>query len=119
MYFLAAAAVATGNAQQSLEAMRQQANAVNVASSVASVNMSNSSLMSSQPSKSHKSSEEDLAEISVTTTSSSSSSKESPKGASTSGAYQQQPTFKINDVCLPGNTLLWDLLQDDKIVSFP
>lgn len=29
----------------------------------------------------------------------------------------QQPTFKINDVCQPGNTLLWDLLQDDKIVS--
>lgn len=27
-----------------------------------------------------------------------------------------QPTFTINDVCLPGNTLLWDLLQDDKIV---
>ncbi|XP_036323922.1 ubiquitin carboxyl-terminal hydrolase puf isoform X1 [Rhagoletis pomonella] len=27
----------------------------------------------------------------------------------------QQPTFKINDVCQPGNTLLWDLLQDDKI----
>lgn len=26
-----------------------------------------------------------------------------------------QPTFTINDVCLPGNTLLWDLLQDDKI----
>lgn len=25
--------------------------------------------------------------------------------------------FKINDVCQPGNTLLWDLLQDDKIVS--
>lgn len=28
----------------------------------------------------------------------------------------QQPSFKINDVCQPGNTLLWDLLQDDKIV---
>ncbi|XP_067617273.1 ubiquitin carboxyl-terminal hydrolase puf [Eurosta solidaginis] len=27
----------------------------------------------------------------------------------------QQPSFKINDVCQPGNTLLWDLLQDDKI----
>lgn len=24
--------------------------------------------------------------------------------------------FKIDDVCKPGNTLLWDLLQDDKIV---
>lgn len=26
--------------------------------------------------------------------------------------------FKIDDVCKPGNTLLWDLLQDDKIVKF-
>lgn len=26
--------------------------------------------------------------------------------------------FKRNEVCQPGNTLLWDLLQDDKIVSF-
>lgn len=26
------------------------------------------------------------------------------------------PPFKIADVCKPGNTLLWDLLQDDKIV---
>lgn len=26
-------------------------------------------------------------------------------------------SFKMSDVCLPGNTLLWDLLQDDKIVS--
>lgn len=25
--------------------------------------------------------------------------------------------FKISEVCQPGNTLLWDLLQDDKIVS--
>ncbi|XP_037912392.1 ubiquitin carboxyl-terminal hydrolase puf isoform X3 [Hermetia illucens] len=24
-------------------------------------------------------------------------------------------SFKMSDVCLPGNTLLWDLLQDDKI----
>lgn len=23
--------------------------------------------------------------------------------------------FKIDNVCKPGNTLLWDLLQDDKI----
>lgn len=29
----------------------------------------------------------------------------------------QQPVFKISEVCQPGNTLLWDLLQDDKIVS--
>lgn len=27
------------------------------------------------------------------------------------------PAFKISDVCLPGKTLLWDLLQDNKIVS--
>lgn len=25
--------------------------------------------------------------------------------------------FKADNVCVPGNTLLWDLLQDDKIVS--
>lgn len=25
--------------------------------------------------------------------------------------------FKPDNVCQPGNTLLWDLLQDDKIVS--
>jgi hypothetical protein len=25
--------------------------------------------------------------------------------------------FKIENVCKPGSTLLWDLLQDDKIVS--
>lgn len=25
--------------------------------------------------------------------------------------------FKADNVCQPGNTLLWDLLQDDKIVS--
>lgn len=27
------------------------------------------------------------------------------------------PNFRFPDVCQPGNTLLWDLLQDDKIVS--
>lgn len=45
------------------------------------------------------------------------SNKESSKQISPGVAQVQQPTFKINDVCLPGNTLLWDLLQDDKIVS--
>ena len=25
--------------------------------------------------------------------------------------------LKINEICLPGNTLLWDLLQDQNIVS--
>jgi len=24
--------------------------------------------------------------------------------------------IKINEICLPGNTLLWDLLQDENIV---
>lgn len=27
-------------------------------------------------------------------------------------------TYRVTDVCKPGNTLLWDLLMDDKIVSF-
>lgn len=27
--------------------------------------------------------------------------------------------FKVENVCQPGNTLLWDLLQDNKIVSLP
>lgn len=26
-------------------------------------------------------------------------------------------TFKVENICQPGNTLLWDLLQDNKIVS--
>lgn len=26
--------------------------------------------------------------------------------------------FKMSDVCQPGHTLLWDLLQDDKIVCY-
>ncbi|XP_055847912.1 ubiquitin carboxyl-terminal hydrolase puf isoform X2 [Episyrphus balteatus] len=44
-----------------------------------------------------------------------------PEETPTTAAVEQttkessQPTFTINDVCLPGNTLLWDLLQDDKI----
>lgn len=25
--------------------------------------------------------------------------------------------FNLENVCKPGNTLLWDLLQDDKVVS--
>lgn len=35
-----------------------------------------------------------------------------PKESSSSGV------FKIVDVCQPGKTLLWDLLQDDKIVCY-
>lgn len=31
---------------------------------------------------------------------------------------KQQLTYRVAEVCQPGNTLLWDLLMDDKIVSF-
>lgn len=31
---------------------------------------------------------------------------------------KQQLTYSVAEVCQPGNTLLWDLLMDDKIVSF-
>ncbi len=30
---------------------------------------------------------------------------------------KQQMTYRVAEVCQPGNTLLWDLLMDDKIVS--
>lgn len=30
---------------------------------------------------------------------------------------KQQLTYRVAEVCQPGNTLLWDLLMDDKIVS--
>uniref|UniRef100_A0A1B0CAV9 ubiquitinyl hydrolase 1 n=2 Tax=Lutzomyia longipalpis TaxID=7200 RepID=A0A1B0CAV9_LUTLO len=46
------------------------------------------------------------------------SSQESTNSSTTSATTTStttQGTFKLNDVCQPGNTLLWDLLQDDKI----
>ncbi|XP_075147597.1 ubiquitinyl hydrolase 1 puf [Haematobia irritans] len=93
----AVAAVATGNAaQQSLLAMQQQANAAKAASM--------SSLTSSAMGNKHNND----TDMDV---SSGSLSKECSKAS----LSPQQPTFKINDVCQPGNTLLWDLLQDDKI----
>ncbi|XP_060650890.1 LOW QUALITY PROTEIN: ubiquitin carboxyl-terminal hydrolase puf-like [Drosophila nasuta] len=92
---VAAAAVATGKAQHSLAAMRQQANAA-VAAAAAAV------------AKSKSDSDGDLIEVS-------NKQQSSPKATSTGSSNNQQPTFKLNDVCLPGNTLLWDLLQDDKI----
>uniref|UniRef100_A0A1I8NBN6 ubiquitinyl hydrolase 1 n=1 Tax=Musca domestica TaxID=7370 RepID=A0A1I8NBN6_MUSDO len=91
---VAVAAVATGNAQQSLLAMQQQANAAAMAKAVTAGLNSNASA-----SKHGNDTEMD---------------KECNKAA-TSSISPQQPTFKINDVCQPGNTLLWDLLQDDKI----
>lgn len=42
------------------------------------------------------------------------SSQESAN-SSASSTTTQGGSFKLNDVCQPGNTLLWDLLQDDKI----
>lgn len=92
---VAAAAVATGNAQQSLVAMRQQANAAAAVAAAAAA-------------KAKSDSDGDLLEVS--------NKQNSPKSTSTSSS-NNQPSFKLNDVCQPGNTLLWDLLQDDKIVS--
>ncbi|XP_037949040.1 ubiquitin carboxyl-terminal hydrolase puf isoform X2 [Teleopsis dalmanni] len=89
---VAAAAVATGNAQKSLEAMRQQqVTLANVAAKVACAKHDNDMDVDRH--------------------------KDMQKPSTSSGITLQfgQPTFKINDVCQPGNTLLWDLLQDDKI----
>ncbi|XP_021693762.1 ubiquitin carboxyl-terminal hydrolase 34 [Aedes aegypti] len=36
-------------------------------------------------------------------------------GSSSSLGAPSSPNFRFPDVCQPGNTLLWDLLQDDKI----
>ncbi|KAM8704007.1 hypothetical protein ACLKA7_008606 [Drosophila subpalustris] len=91
---VAAAAVATGNAQQSLAAMRHQANAAAAVAAAAAA-------------KSKSDSDGDLMEVS-------NKQQNSPKASST-GSSNNQPSFKLNDVCQPGNTLLWDLLQDDKI----
>jgi len=42
------------------------------------------------------------------------SQKEPPSHASTISTCTE---FNFEDVCKPGNTLLWDLVQDDKAVS--
>ncbi|KAH8417407.1 hypothetical protein KR222_010565 [Zaprionus bogoriensis] len=91
---VAAAAVATGNAQQSLVAMRQQANAAAAVAAAAAA-------------KAKSDSDGDHIEVG-------SKQQNSPKSSSTASS-NNQPSFKLNDVCQPGNTLLWDLLQDDKI----
>ncbi|XP_058454824.1 ubiquitin carboxyl-terminal hydrolase puf [Malaya genurostris] len=36
-------------------------------------------------------------------------------GSGGSGGVPSSPNFRFPDVCQPGNTLLWDLLQDDQI----
>lgn len=45
----------------------------------------------------------------------SNSDMESGSGNKESAPLQHAITFRTTDVCHPGNTLLWDLLQDDKI----
>ncbi|XP_061387828.1 ubiquitin carboxyl-terminal hydrolase puf [Musca vetustissima] len=96
---VAVAAVATGNAQQSLLAMQQQANAAAMAKAVTAGLNTNAAAANK-----HSNNDGDMD-----------MSKECNKIALSSSISPQQPTFKINDVCQPGNTLLWDLLQDDKI----
>ncbi|XP_001998517.3 ubiquitin carboxyl-terminal hydrolase puf [Drosophila mojavensis] len=91
---VAAAAVATGNAQQSLVAMRQQANAAAAVAAAAAA-------------KTKSDSDVDLIEVA-------NKQLHSPKPSNVVST-NNQPSFKLNDVCQPGNTLLWDLLQDDKI----
>jgi len=100
---VAAAAAATGTAQQTLVAMNRQASVAAAAAVVAAA-------------KAKSDSDVDLMEVA-----SAGKQHHSPKasqGSSTSGGTPVQPSFKLNDVCQPGNTLLWDLLQDDKIVSY-
>ncbi|XP_016981843.1 ubiquitin carboxyl-terminal hydrolase puf [Drosophila rhopaloa] len=97
---VAAAAAATGNAQQTLVAMNRQASVAAAAAVVAAA-------------KAKSDSDVDLMEVAA-----GGKQHHSPKtsqGSSTSGGTPVQPSFKLNDVCQPGNTLLWDLLQDDKI----
>jgi ubiquitin carboxyl-terminal hydrolase 34 len=48
---------------------------------------------------------------------SSESSGEKNKSSGNSSSQSSSMCTKSPDVCQPGNTLLWDLLQDDKIVS--
>ncbi|EDW39044.1 GL13871 [Drosophila persimilis] len=93
---VAAAAVATDNAQQSLVATMRQANA-NAAAAVAAA----------AANKSKSDSDGDLLEVKQP------QQHNSSKGGTNTTSVQ--PSFKLNDVCLPGNTLLWDLLQDEKI----
>ncbi|XP_030376197.1 ubiquitin carboxyl-terminal hydrolase puf [Scaptodrosophila lebanonensis] len=93
-----AAAVATGNAQQSLVAMRQQA----VAAAAAAKSSASANSSSQRPSDS----DVDLLDV---------SKEHSPKESTSASSTPVQPSFKLNDVCQPGNTLLWDLLQDEKI----
>nr|NP_001262922.1 puffyeye, isoform G [Drosophila melanogaster]AGB96302.1 puffyeye, isoform G [Drosophila melanogaster] len=97
---VAAAAAATGTAQQTLVAMNRQASVAAAAAVVAAA-------------KAKSDSDVDLMDVV-----SGGKQHHSPKasqGSSTSGSTPVQPSFKLNDVCQPGNTLLWDLLQDDKI----
>ncbi|GAB0088688.1 ubiquitin carboxyl-terminal hydrolase 34 [Sergentomyia squamirostris] len=54
-----------------------------------------------------------LGKSEKTTKSAEKSNQESPNSSTSS--INAQESFKLNDVCQPGNTLLWDLLQDDKI----
>ncbi|XP_052835680.1 ubiquitin carboxyl-terminal hydrolase puf [Drosophila gunungcola] len=98
---VAAAAAATGNAQQTLVAMNRQASVAAAAAVVAAA-------------KAKSDSDVDLMEVASGGGKQHSSPKTS-QGSSTSGGTPVQPSFKLNDVCQPGNTLLWDLLQDDKI----
>ncbi|XP_032305462.1 ubiquitin carboxyl-terminal hydrolase puf isoform X2 [Drosophila ananassae] len=94
---VAAAAAATGNAQQQLVAMNRQATAAAAAAAAA---------------KAKSDSDVDLLEVATA-----SKQHHSPKASqgNSVGPASMQPSFKLNDVCQPGNTLLWDLLQDDKI----
>ncbi|KAH8268179.1 hypothetical protein KR026_001407 [Drosophila bipectinata] len=94
---VAAAAAATGSAQQQLVAMNRQATAAAAAAAAAA--------------KAKSDSDVDLLEVATA-----SKQHHSPKASQVSiGPSSMQPSFKLNDVCQPGNTLLWDLLQDDKI----
>lgn len=108
---VAAAAVATGNAQQSLLAMQQQANAAAAMVKAVAVGPVNNKHLTNLESSSQYSGRGAVDKD---------ASSKTPIHLLCSGAMSQpqyQPNFRVNDVCQPGNTLLWDLLQDDKIVS--
>lgn len=119
---LAAAAVATDNAQQTLLDYQGRASAMAAQAKVQQTLLDIQERANTMAAKAlaagiisghvKHNSEGEIVDIgNVATT-----NKESNKNTNTSTS-PQQPTFKINDVCQPGNTLLWDLLQDDKIVS--
>ncbi|ALC45917.1 CG5794 [Drosophila busckii] len=95
---VAAAAVATGNAQQSLAAMRQQANAAVIAATAVNLKSDTNAQVALLDGCS-KLQQQQL----------------SPKFGTIATSNFLPPSFKLSDVCQPGNTLLWDLLQDDKI----